>query len=237
MQTQARHLTPKQRAYIKEYLRNGGNATAAYRAAYNTSASPTRIAHNAHELLRNPKIAPIIAAAEAKAVAATERAADRYAVSRERVVAEYARIAFANAFDYMARVADEYPAVDVAKITRDEAAAISEITVEDAPGGKRVRLKLHDKKAALDSLSKVMGYVVDRKDVRVHSLRDMTTEKLRAMLAELRATTDESDPPGVVIEQTSGGRIRRAIAGHPRSAVRDQSQPLLPPPRRRAPLV
>jgi phage terminase small subunit len=38
--------------------------------------------------------------------------------------------------------------VDFSGLTRDETAALSQVTVEDIAGGKRVQFKLHDKRAA-----------------------------------------------------------------------------------------
>jgi hypothetical protein len=52
------------------------------------------------KLLKNPKIAPIIAQAEQRAENAIERAIENYAVSRERNVAELARLAYANLAHY-----------------------------------------------------------------------------------------------------------------------------------------
>ena len=38
--------------------------------------------------------------------------------------------------------------VDFSGLTRDQTAALSQVTVEDVAGGKRVQFKLHDKRAA-----------------------------------------------------------------------------------------
>jgi hypothetical protein len=74
----SRSLTDKQRAFVEEYLRNGRNAAAAYRVAYRSKASPQTVATNADRLLEHTHIAPIIAAADAKAKAATAKVLDRY---------------------------------------------------------------------------------------------------------------------------------------------------------------
>jgi hypothetical protein len=66
-----------------------------------------RCSVEASKLLRNPKIAPYISKAAAKADAAIERAAECYAVSRERNVAELARIAYANLDDFTRLVGEE----------------------------------------------------------------------------------------------------------------------------------
>jgi hypothetical protein len=57
------------------------------------------VAREGHRLLKHPKIVPFLATAEAKARAAQVEAANRYAVSRERNVAELARMAYATIKD------------------------------------------------------------------------------------------------------------------------------------------
>src|SRR5262249_47012617 len=97
------------------------------------------------------------------------RAAARYDVTTERVVAELARIGFANIQDYIAIDRDGSPHFDLAAISRDQAAAIQEIIIdeykdgkgEDARDVKRVRLKLADKRAALVDLGRHLGLFVD----------------------------------------------------------------------------
>jgi phage terminase small subunit len=91
------------------------------------------------------------------AAVAIHRAAERYAISRERINAEMALISFSNMLDYL-RVGSEGDAyVDLSTLTREQAAAISEITVERYTEGRganardvrRVRFKLYDKQTAL----------------------------------------------------------------------------------------
>jgi phage terminase small subunit len=98
-----------------------------------------------------------------------ERSAERYAVTTDRVVAELARIAFANTMDYWTVNSNGQPILDMSKITRDQGAAISEIVVdeykdgrkEDSPLVKRVRIKLADKRQALVDLGRHLGLFVD----------------------------------------------------------------------------
>jgi phage terminase small subunit len=98
-----------------------------------------------------------------------ERSAERYAVTTDRVVAELARIAFANTMDYWTVDSNGQPHLDLSKITRDQGAAISEIVVdeykdgrkEDSPLVKRVRIKLADKRQALVDLGRHLGLFVD----------------------------------------------------------------------------
>jgi len=99
-------LTQKQARFVELYLA-GGNAAEAYRQAYSSAAPSRSVAREGHRLLKHPKIVPFLTAAEAKARAAQVEAANRYAVSRERNVAELARMAHANIEDLTRKVGEE----------------------------------------------------------------------------------------------------------------------------------
>lgn len=65
-------LTPKQEKFLAEYLEHG-NASRAYRAAYNCAgASDATVHREAHRLLDHPKITPRLAEARDKAREAAE---------------------------------------------------------------------------------------------------------------------------------------------------------------------
>lgn len=60
-------LTPKQEAFCRAYIENGGNASAAYRSAYDASGMvENTINIEAHRLLNHPKIAPRLEESRAK---------------------------------------------------------------------------------------------------------------------------------------------------------------------------
>ena len=100
---------------------------------------------------------------------ALERAAERYAVTTDRVIGELARIAFANSLDYWTIDSNGEPTIDLSKVDRDKGAAISEIIVdrymdgksENAREVKRIRIKLASKQAALESLGRHLGLWID----------------------------------------------------------------------------
>ncbi|SCB30388.1 terminase small subunit [Rhizobium lusitanum] len=187
-------------------LAGGKTADEAYELA---GFKPNR--GNASRLKSNENILKRIE--EIKA-AVTERAIEKLAVTKERIVEELAKIGFSNMLDYMRAGPDGDPYLDFSGLTRDQAAALSEVTVEDFKDGRgedardvrRVKFKLHDKKGALVDLAKLLGYVVDKHEVTgknggavqiKHSgaLADMTAEErafLRQMV-ERRATGNNSD--------------------------------------------
>jgi phage terminase small subunit len=147
-------LTPKQARFVEEYLKDLNAAQAAIRAGY--SAKTARAI--AHENLRKPEIA----AAVEKAMA--DRA-ERKALTADWVVDELRKLAGANMADYMRSTPQGDPYLDFSSLTRDQTAALAEVTVEDfvddrgkgARAVKRVKFKLHDKRAALVDLGRHLG--------------------------------------------------------------------------------
>ena len=95
--------------------------------------------------------------AEADGDEIAERAA-RLGITAERVLQEYARIAFAD----LRRVVDWGPDGLVLKtpeaLSDADAAAISEITA--GAGSRNYRVRLYDKKAALDAIARHLGMFV-----------------------------------------------------------------------------
>lgn len=100
-------LTPKQEAFVRAYLSNGGNASAAYREAYDAGAmKDVTVTRKAHDVLRNGNVTARIAEAQravqaethvtvalltAKAMAIADGGAERFpgaAVSALKLVAE-----------------------------------------------------------------------------------------------------------------------------------------------------
>ena len=85
----------------------------------------------------------------------TERAA-RLGITPERVLEEYRRIAFAN-LSHIIHWSDTGMSFKPdAELDPDDVAAIAEI-VESAKEGKPYRVKLYDKKAALDAIARYLG--------------------------------------------------------------------------------
>lgn len=148
-------MTPKQARFVEEYFLhkfNGGKAAAA--AGY-SEKNASRIASG---LLAKSHIQEAI---QARSAALSEKSG----ITGEMVVAELAKLGFSNMLDYIRVQADGSAYVDLREITRDQAAAIQEITVdeymdgggEDARPVKKVKLKLSDKRGPLVDLGKHLG--------------------------------------------------------------------------------
>jgi phage terminase small subunit len=80
-----RPLTPKRKRFVAEYLIDHNGTQAAIRAGYSRNCA----AHSASALLRNKAVARAVADAQAEL-------ADRMGITKERIIAELARIGFSD---------------------------------------------------------------------------------------------------------------------------------------------
>jgi phage terminase small subunit len=147
-------LTPKQQAFVREYLVDFNATQAAIRAGYSAKTA----VQSGFENLRKPDIQTEIKRHSAERHEKLELTADR-------VLSELMQIAFANIGDYFPA---DGSAFNLAKLTRAQKAAL-EITVDKASEGgkstKRVRIRLADKTRALELLGKRLKLWVDRHEV------------------------------------------------------------------------
>lgn len=161
-------LSPKQEAFARAYVETLSGA-AAYRKAYNVrpGTKDSSIHVNASKLLADAKVAQRVAELQ-------QAAAKRHDITVDKIVRELALIGFANMMDYMRTQEDGSAYVDFSSLTRDQAAAIGEVTSEvymdgageDAKPVKRTKFKLSDKRAALVDLGKHLGMFIERHEVK-----------------------------------------------------------------------
>jgi phage terminase small subunit len=140
----------------------GNSGRAAYRAAgYDGTGAVADAA--ASRLLRNVKVAARVA--ELK-----EQAAKGAVMTAREVLEELSKLGRANMADYMKIGPDGDPVLNFAELSRDQAAALVEVTVEDFLDGRgedarevrKVKFKLADKRGALNLLGKHLGLFRDR---------------------------------------------------------------------------
>ena len=161
----ANGLTPKQAAFVREYLIDFNGTQAAIRAGY--SARTARVL--AQETLLNPAVAAELAKRTAKIAAVSE-------VTAENVRDELRKIGFSNIRKavkwrsgveravedseglVIRAVVNEVVLVDSDDLDDDTAAAIQSVS-QTATGGLTV--KMYDKRAALVDLGKHLGMFKD----------------------------------------------------------------------------
>jgi len=84
--------------------------------------------------------------------------ATRTEITAQRVLEELAKIGFASYGDFLKLDENGRTTVDVASLTKDQLAAISEMEINTSEDGKqRIKVKLHDKRAALMDIGKHLG--------------------------------------------------------------------------------
>lgn len=191
-------LNDKQQRFVEEYLIDLNATKAAIRSGYSEKTARSI----ASELLTNPNIEEAVAVGR-------KRLSEATAVTAEAVVNELRKLGFSNMADYMRPGSDGDPTLDFSNLTRDQAAALVEVTVEDFKDGRgedardvrRVKFKLADKRAALVDLGKHLGLFVERHEhtgkdggpIQTQDVND--TDRARA-LAEFMAKTTHAKPKG-----------------------------------------
>jgi len=138
------------------------------------------------------RVAEILAEREHVQAEGLKLAIEQTGITKARVLEEYAKLGFANMLDYMRVGHDGDPVLDFSALTRDQAAALVEVTVEDFKDGRgedardvrRVKFKLGDKKGALDSIAKHLGMFIEKHE---HTGKDGGPIETAEVSAEERA--------------------------------------------------
>lgn len=151
-------LTPKQARFVDEYLKDLNATQASIRAGYSAKTAEQQ----GPRLLGNVGVS----AAIAERIKARER---RTEITQDRVLQEYARLAFldpARLFDDSGR---PLPIQQMDEDTRRAIIGLDVATVgNDQMGvGEVLKLRLADKRAALDSVARHLGMFNDKLDLNV----------------------------------------------------------------------
>ena len=140
-------LTPKRQRFVNEYLIDL-NATAAYvRAGYKAKDAD----------VAGPRLLGIVGVQEAIAKAQAKLAA-KLEITQEKVLTEYAKIAFSNMSKFSKWGPDGVTLIDSEDLDEDSAACVAEVSQSVTAEGGTIKFKLHDKKGALDSICKMLGF-------------------------------------------------------------------------------
>ena len=150
------------RTFCAEYVKDLNGTRSAIAAGYSKRTAYSK----ANQLLKKDEVKAILARLMAKK-------ADKLEISADKVLGELAKMGFSNMLDYMRADEDPEFRLDFSKLTREQAAAIQEYTV-DATGGTgdgerkqvmRTRFKLADKARSLELLGKYLKLFADRVEV------------------------------------------------------------------------
>jgi len=134
-------LTPRRWEFVRQYVALGNGSAAARKAGYSERSASSE----ASRLLKNDEVIEAL-----EYYRATE--AERLGVTPESIIGELAAIAFSDMGDYV-RIVNGAPVVDLGELPAGASRAIS--SIDETSNG--VRLKLHDKQAALVTLARSFG--------------------------------------------------------------------------------
>lgn len=176
-------LTPKQELFCREYLVDLNASQAAIRCGFSAKTARQQGAR----LLTNVVIAARVDELRAKQ-------AERLDITADRVLKEWAKIAFSNLMDYFTVLPNGGAVIDLSKMTPEQGAALQELTVDEYMDGgedgrqvKKIRVKLGDKKGTLDSIARHLGMFtnkdhdpLDKKDVVVVTLAELLRDYRKA---------------------------------------------------------
>ena len=155
-------MNSRHEIFAREYVKDLNGTRAAIAAGY--AKKSARI--SASRLLTNANISALIASLAKKHT-------DKLDLDAEKVLTELSKRAFSNFLDYVRITKDGDAVIDLSKLTRDQAAAIHEITVFEYMEGKgksarrvnRTKFKLADKDRSLELLGKHLKLFTERVEV------------------------------------------------------------------------
>ena len=177
-------LPPRRVAFVREYLVDLNASRAARDVGYAAKSASVE----GSRLLAN---------AEVQAEITRQRAIlmEQSNVTPEKIVAELAVIAFSDLGDYIRIHQDGTPSIELGNMPPGATRAIASLNTDatrTATGRQtaKIRIKLHDKQAALVSLAKIFGVMTgDGVNVNVSlgetsELEQFTVEELRQLVSK-----------------------------------------------------
>ncbi len=184
-------LSNRESAFVSAFAASGDGRAAAIAAGY----APSRAQSTAQRLLKKPVIVALLASRDkAPPQQQSNNSAGRPKSSINRIIEEYASIAFADIRDYLSFSVDGVRVVASEELNESAARAIAEMQEVRNSSGVSVKIKLHDKRAALDSLARHYGLFVDRKELTIDaaSLAKLTPEQLERLADEIEQLADQT---------------------------------------------
>ena len=145
--------------FAREYVKDLNGKRAAISVGYSAKTADAA----ASRLLSNVKVQTLVASL-------TKKHADKLDLSTEKVLFELSSTGFSNMLDYIKTTGEGDAYVDLSDLTRGQATAIQEITVDEYVEGKgkharkvkRTKLKWVDKIRSLELLGKHLKLFTER---------------------------------------------------------------------------
>lgn len=177
------HITPRHQRFVDEYLIDL-NATRAYKSIYDCSDRTAQ--STGWKFLRKPAIQKAIQRA-------MKERQQRCHVDQDRIIKELAKIAFANIRDIMSWNQHGVTLKDSNELQEPDAAAIAEVSVTFNEYGGNVKVRMHDKRAALVDLGNHLGIFEKRAEVKDPV---QEAQKICKIVQEMAATMSGGEDAG-----------------------------------------
>lgn len=175
-------LLERHSRFLDFYLSHFNGSRAAVEVGYSKRSAP----QTAHDILNRHDVRTHL---KLRRLEHSERVGD---VSRERWERELGAVALANMADFAPMFGDGDPAEKLANLTRDQAAVVAEITVEEFRDGRtrarqvrRTKFKLVPKAKGLELLGMAKGWITEKVDHKHSHLHQGLI--LHSMLKEIAA--------------------------------------------------
>ena len=159
-------MSPRQRRFAAEYLIDLNGTQAAIRAGYKARSA----AAQASRLLRRPDVAALLKDG-------MRDRSRRTGIEADQVLTELARIAFADLRSTAEWGPDGVVPRRSSDLDDDAARAVAEVAETRSRSGATVKVKLFDKRAALESLAKHLGLYDERSRGQMEN-RDLPALKI-----------------------------------------------------------
>lgn len=178
-------ISPRRRRFVEEYLVDLNAAQAAIRAGY----APRSAAKRGSVLLGDPRIREAVSAA-------MRQRSERTGITQDQVLREYARLAFSDLRQVAIWGPDGLRVLPSTALDDDSSAALAEVHETRTSAGGTVRVKLHEKKGALDALARHLG-LFNEADARASTVvrNDIDLSGYTAAQTDVAAGT-VAEPPG-----------------------------------------
>lgn len=177
-------LTWKEKLFVCEYLIDLNGKAAMKRAGFSKNRT------NSTYMIRKPIVAHAIKTAMRYRM-------ERLQITQDRVVEEYAALGFSNIGDAVDWDSGGIRLKAKSEVPRSKQRAIMEITETRNNQGVTTKVRMHDKKGALDSMARHMGMFNDKLKVE-HSVDvGQTIEQARQRVIEARKQQ------GIPVEQSA----------------------------------
>ncbi|MFC1694129.1 terminase small subunit [Candidatus Latescibacterota bacterium] len=166
------NFTLKQQRFCEEYLVDLNATQAAIRAGYSEHTAQEQGSQNLSKLIIQEEIQKKI-----------KKRSERTEITSDMIVVELAKIGFANMSDYVKWNTSGITLKDSTKLSLEQSVCVSEVSETKTKNGGSVKIKLHDKKGALELLGRHLGMFTDKQE-HVHSMTPVTWAELAKLATD-----------------------------------------------------